>query len=371
MNTQSPRTALITGASRGLGLALARALARQGWTLILDARGAEALDAVRTELSELTTVITIAGDVADPAHRAALTEAVQGIGGLDAVVNNAGILGPSPQPRLLDYPLEVLEEVYRANVIAPLAILQAVHSTLKPGARVINVTSDAGVEPYAGWGGYGSSKAALEQLSAILAAENPEMKVYWVDPGDMRTQMHQEAFPGEDISNRPLPEESVPGLLALLDGMYPSGRYRARHIGEKGESVTELRVALTVSDVDQSVAFYRDSLGLTPVEEWDGPEGRGTLLSAGRATLELLNSKMVNHIDQIEVGQRVSGPVRLAFEVENVEAAREALQRAGGTALHEIVDTPWGDHNARVRSPEGLQLTLFKVGAQEAETQPS
>ena len=230
MNAHSSRTALITGASRGLGLALARELARRGWTLIVDARGAEALEAAGAELARDTNVIALAGDVADPAHREALAATARSVGGLDAVVNNASILGPSPQPPLLDYPLHTLLEVYRTNVIAPLGLLQAVHGALKPGARVINVTSDAGVEAYPGWGGYGSSKAALEQLSAILAAENPDLLVYWVDPGDMRTQMHQEAFPDEDISDRPLPEASVPGLLELLEGDRPSGRYAAREI---------------------------------------------------------------------------------------------------------------------------------------------
>jgi len=230
MTSPTSHTALITGASRGLGLALARALAERSWTLILDARGAEALDAARAELSRLTHVITIAGDVAHRAHRQALADAAQVAGGLDAVVNNASLLGLSPQPALLAYPLDVLEQVYGANVIAPLAIIQAVQDKLKPGARIINVTSDAGVQPYPGWGGYGSSKAALEQLSAVLAAENPEWRVYWVDPGDMRTQMHQEAYPGEDISDRPPPEESVPGLLALLEGDLPSGRYAARSV---------------------------------------------------------------------------------------------------------------------------------------------
>ena len=230
MTSPTSHTALITGASRGLGLALARALAERRWTLILDARGAEALDAARAELSRLTRVVTIAGDVTHRAHRQALADAAQVAGGLDAVVNNASLLGLSPQPPLLAYPLDVLEQVYGANVIAPLAIIQAVQDKLKPGARIINVTSDAGVQPYPGWGGYGSSKAALEQLSAVLAAENPEWRVYWVDPGDMRTQMHQEAYPGEDISDRPLPEESVPGLLALLEGDLPSGRYAARSV---------------------------------------------------------------------------------------------------------------------------------------------
>jgi NAD(P)-dependent dehydrogenase (short-subunit alcohol dehydrogenase family) len=224
----SQRTALITGASRGLGLALARALAVEGWTLIIDARGEDDLKSVSAELSERTRVSAIPGDVSDPEHRAALAEAAREAGGLDAIVNNASILGPSPQPALLDYPLDVLEEVYRTNTLAPLALVQMLGDELKQDARVINVTSDAAVEPYEGWGGYGSSKAALEQVSNILAAENPNLRVYRVDPGDMRTRMHQEAFPDEDISDRPLPEESVPGFLELITGDLPSGRYEAR-----------------------------------------------------------------------------------------------------------------------------------------------
>jgi NAD(P)-dependent dehydrogenase (short-subunit alcohol dehydrogenase family) len=222
------RTALITGASRGLGLALARALAGEGWTLIIDARGEDALREASAELSERTGVISIPGDVSDPAHRAALAGAAREVGGLDALVNNASILGPSPQPALLDYPLGVLEEVYRTNALAPLALVQALGDELKQDARVVNVTSDAAVEPYEGWGGYGSSKAALEQLSNILGAENPKLRVYRVDPGDMRTKMHQDAFPDEDIGDRPLPEESVPGLLELITGDLPGGRYEAR-----------------------------------------------------------------------------------------------------------------------------------------------
>ena len=228
MTENVTKTILITGASRGLGLALARRLARENWTLIIDARGAEDLETARTELAQQTRVIALPGDVSGEEHRQALAEAAHEAGGLDALVNNASILGPSPQPQLLDYPIGVLEEVYRTNAFAPLALVQSLRNELKPGARIINVTSDTAVEPYEGWGGYGSSKAALEQLSAILAAENPPLRVYRVDPGDMRTQMQGEAFPGEDISDRPLPEESVPGLLELLEGDLPSGRYEAR-----------------------------------------------------------------------------------------------------------------------------------------------
>ena len=229
-NTNNGRTALITGASRGLGLALARGLAHRGWNLILTAQQPARLRGVRDELAAITHVAALAGDVTDNQHQEALGVLARGHAGLDAVVNNAGILGPSPQPRLLDYPLETLIQVYLTNVVAPLGVIQAVQHELKEGARIVNVTSDAGVTPYPGWGGYGSSKAALEQLSSVLAVENPGLKVYWVDPGDMRTDMHQAAFPGEDISDRPLPEASVPGLIALLEGELPSGRYSAMRL---------------------------------------------------------------------------------------------------------------------------------------------
>jgi NAD(P)-dependent dehydrogenase (short-subunit alcohol dehydrogenase family) len=226
-------TILITGASRGLGLALARTLAADGWSLILDARGAEALEAVRTELAAYTRVVAIPGDITDPAHRQALADAAEAAGGLDAVVNNAGALGPSPLPALLDFPIDALEALFRTNAVAPLALLQALRPHLRPGARILNVTSDAAVEGYPGWGGYGASKAAFEQLSRVLAAEAPEYRVYWVDPGDMRTDMHQAAFPGEDISDRPEPSASVPGFLTLLTGTLPSGRYQARALAKE------------------------------------------------------------------------------------------------------------------------------------------
>ncbi len=224
------RVALITGASRGLGLALARELAGRGWSLIIDARGAHALESARTELTKHTTVVAIAGDVAAAHHRKELAIAAKELGGLDALVNNASILGPSPQPVLFEYPIDVLQQVYQVNVIAPLALIQAAQPLLKPSSCIVNVTSDVGAEAYAGWGGYGSSKAALEQMSKIFAVENPSLRVYWVDPGDMRTQMQQEAYPGEDISDRPLPEESVPGFIDLIEGNRPSGRYHAREL---------------------------------------------------------------------------------------------------------------------------------------------
>ena len=224
--------ALITGASRGLGLSLARALAGRGWRLVIDARGADALEAARAELAALTEVEALSGDVGDPHHRRALVDAVGG--SLDVLVNNASLLGPSPQPTLAEYPLDVLESVYRVNVLAPLALVQHALPALAPGARILNVTSDAAVEAYPGWGGYGSAKAALEQLTAVLAAEHPDLRVYAVDPGDMNTRMQQEAFPGEDVSDRPPPEESVPGLLALIEGDAPSGRYSARELARAG-----------------------------------------------------------------------------------------------------------------------------------------
>jgi NAD(P)-dependent dehydrogenase (short-subunit alcohol dehydrogenase family) len=239
MRTSTIQTALITGASRGLGLALARELAERGWALIINARGAESLAAARDELGRQTVVTAICGDVGEAATRRELAEAARRTEGIDALINNASILGPSPQPCLLDYPLTALEEVYRVNVFAPLALLQAVRAALKPQARILNITSDAALEAYAGWGGYGSSKAALEHLSAVLAVEQPELRIYQVDPGDMRTQMHQEAFPGEDISDRPLPAASVPGLIALLVGNYASGRYLARNIPQREDQQHE------------------------------------------------------------------------------------------------------------------------------------
>jgi NAD(P)-dependent dehydrogenase (short-subunit alcohol dehydrogenase family) len=220
---------IVTGASRGLGLALVRSLAERGWRVVVDAREAGPL---QRAVSGLDGVAAIPGDVADDEHRRALVAAAGER--IDLLVNNASLLGPSPQPALAEYPLGELERVYEVNVFAPLALVQLALPRLAPGAAILHVTSDAAAEPYEGWGGYGSSKAALEQLTAILAAEHPGLRVYTVDPGDMRTQMQQEAFPGEDISDRPPPEDSVPGLLALIEGSLPSGRYLARELVQVG-----------------------------------------------------------------------------------------------------------------------------------------
>jgi NAD(P)-dependent dehydrogenase (short-subunit alcohol dehydrogenase family) len=222
--------ALITGASRGFGYALASVLADRGWDLVVDAREPTALAraADRLRSGGAGTVVAVEGDVADPAHRTALVDAVDAMGGLDLLVNNASVLGPSPQPTLDRYPVADIEQVLRVNTVAPLALTQPLLPRLLAGSgTVVNLSSDAAVEAYPGWGGYGASKAALDQLTAILAAEQPELRVYAFDPGDMRTDLHQQAFPGEDITDRPLPETVVPALLWLLDTRPPSGRYRA------------------------------------------------------------------------------------------------------------------------------------------------
>jgi NAD(P)-dependent dehydrogenase (short-subunit alcohol dehydrogenase family) len=226
-------TAIITGGSKGLGRALARALHDLGWRVVVDGRDAGALDRLRTEGGDAGTaagdgIVTVAGDVADAGHRRALVEAAGGA--VDLLVNNASTIGPSPLAALADYPLDEWRRVYEVNVVAPLALVQAVLPLLAAGGRIVNITSDAAVEAYEGWGGYGSAKAALEHLGRVLAVEQPAVTVYTVDPGDMRTDLHQAAFPGEDISDRPPPEDSVPGILALVLGDLPGGRYTARQL---------------------------------------------------------------------------------------------------------------------------------------------
>jgi NAD(P)-dependent dehydrogenase (short-subunit alcohol dehydrogenase family) len=221
--------AIVTGASMGFGRAFADELARDGWDLVIDARHQVPLDAAAAGLGgHGGTVVAIAGDVTDSAHRRALIDAASDLGPVRLLVNNASTLGPSPLPRLADHPLDALLDVYATNVVAPLALVQlALPALTETGGTVVDVTSDAAVEGYEGWGGYGSSKAALDQLGNVLAAEHPDLRVYSFDPGDMRTQMHHDAFPGEDISDRPEPEEVAPVLRRLVTEAPPSGRYRA------------------------------------------------------------------------------------------------------------------------------------------------
>jgi|HubBroStandDraft_6_1064221.scaffolds.fasta_scaffold30275_2 NAD(P)-dependent dehydrogenase (short-subunit alcohol dehydrogenase family) len=228
----SPPLALVTGASRGLGRALAAGLAREGFSLIIDARNAAALEAVAAGIWDADgTVTAVPGDVTDPEHRADLLRAVEKAGRLDLLVNNAGILGASPLPALADYPVGELRAAFETNVIAPIALTQLLLPALRAsGGAVLNITSDAAVEAYAGWGGYGAAKAALEQASNVLAAEEVAIRVWWADPGDLRTDMHQQAFPGEDISDRPEPGWVVPAFFRLVTERLPSGRYRAAHL---------------------------------------------------------------------------------------------------------------------------------------------
>jgi NAD(P)-dependent dehydrogenase (short-subunit alcohol dehydrogenase family) len=223
-------TAIITGASRGLGLALARDLAADGWQLLIDGRDPVALHEATTDLNRRTSVWAIPGDVSDPAHRQALVDAARDLGGVDVVVHNASTLGTSPLPPLAEYSHDTLRRVLEVNTLAPLALTQLLLPHLHPQARIVVVTSDAAIEPYPGWGAYGASKAALEQVFAVLGTENPAIKVYRVDPGEMRTRMYQESAPGEDISQLPPPEVSVPGIRALMFGDLPSGRYLAREL---------------------------------------------------------------------------------------------------------------------------------------------
>jgi NAD(P)-dependent dehydrogenase (short-subunit alcohol dehydrogenase family) len=226
--------AIVTGASRGLGEAVAAGLAGLGWSLVIDGRDADALVAAASRMapSEGATLRALPGDITDADHRQALVDTARALGGLDLLVNNAGTLGAAPLPAVVDYPLHELRVAFEVNVVAPLALIQVAlpHLLAAPRPRLINVTSDAAVEPYEGWGGYGAGKAALEYLGAVLAVERPALTVWSVDPGDLRTAMHQAAFPGEDISDRPEPASVVPAFLGLIESDRPSGRYRASEL---------------------------------------------------------------------------------------------------------------------------------------------
>ena len=226
------QVAIITGASQGLGLALAKQLAARGYVLVIDARRADRLAAAESELSSLTSATAIVGDITEPDHRRRLVAAAADVGPIGVIVNNASTLGASPLPTLNEIDGDTLRRTFETNVVAPVMLYQLAAPHLAAGATVVNVTSDAAVEGYPGWGGYGATKAALEQASRVLAAEREDLRVLIVDPGDMRTEMHQDAFPGEDISDRPGPEASVPGIVALIEGDQPSGRYLAREVAK-------------------------------------------------------------------------------------------------------------------------------------------
>ena len=221
--------AIITGASSGLGRALARELADRGYSLTVDARHAGPLEVTRRSLATtgLGHVTAVVGDVSDAEHRTALVRAAADHGPIDLLVNNASELGGSPQPALRDLTADAAERLWRTNVDAPLQLIRTAWPHLAPGAVIMNISSDAAVEHYEGWGGYAATKAALDHLTLTLAVEEPDFFWYAVDPGDMRTPMHQAAFPGEDISDRPDPESVAPRLITLLASRPPSGRYRA------------------------------------------------------------------------------------------------------------------------------------------------
>ena len=232
--SETTNVAIVTGASRGFGRALTTALLERGWTVVVDGRRTAELAAAAATFNS-PRLIAVAGDVTDERHRAALVDAATTVGPLGLLVNNASRLGPSPQPTLADYSLADLRAVYDVNVFAPLALTQlALPALLQTPGVIVNLTSDAAIEAYEGWGGYGSSKAAFDQLSAILAVENNAVRIYAFDPGDMRTEMHQAAFPGEDISDRADPESVVPAFLRLLDTRPAAGRYRARDLAVAG-----------------------------------------------------------------------------------------------------------------------------------------
>jgi NAD(P)-dependent dehydrogenase (short-subunit alcohol dehydrogenase family) len=260
---RAARVAVVTGASRGLGRALARALAEDGYRLVVDARNGDALRAAMAGLPAGAVVSALAGDITDPAHRGDVRRAADTLGGPDLLVNNAGTLGPSPLPAIADFPLDELRTAFEVNVLAPIALTQLLLPALRErGGAVLNITSDAAVEAYAGWGGYGAVKAALEQASNVLAAEEVAVRVWRVDPGDLRTQMHQSAFPGEDISDRPLPESVVPAFRRLISERMPSGRYRAADLMPVGDQAGGDQAAGDQAGGDQSAD---DRAGAEPV----------------------------------------------------------------------------------------------------------
>jgi len=236
MNTTTQRTALVTGASQGLGHALATALVDREWHVIVDARTPSALEEAARSWGSAVTAIP--GDVAEASHRRRLREEVRAAGRLDLLVNNASTIGTSPMPGLADIDVATLRTIYDTNVIGPLSLTRALLPYLtESNGIVVNVSSDAAVEPYEGWGGYGPSKAALDHATAILAEEQPDITAYAFDPGDMRTALHQAAFPGDDISDRPEPATVVPAMLRLIDERPDTVRVRASDLAESRGAV--------------------------------------------------------------------------------------------------------------------------------------
>ncbi|HEY1487528.1 MAG TPA: SDR family NAD(P)-dependent oxidoreductase [Micromonosporaceae bacterium] len=392
-------TAIITGASKGLGLALATELADAGWNLIIDARDADALhraaDAIRTAGSaacraapsgdgDRVLVEPIAGDITDPAHRAALIRAAQAHGRLDLLVNNAGTLGPSPLPAVAAVDPASLRATFEVNTVAPLALTQLALPLLRTsGGTVIDVTSDAAVEGYPGWGAYGASKAATEQLRNVLAAEETGIVVWRVDPGDLRTDMHQLAFPGEDISDRPLPSEVAPGLLRLLFERPPSGRYRLADFAAPAAAATETAVteaaateaaptATAVTETAQAAgpapnapiglwltvevddhakhhAFYRDVLGLPEIDGWSIDGEVGTVFAVGPAgRIE---------IEHPAFPETPEPGVRAAIEYADADALSAAHDRAGDGSP--ITVHARGHAGFTVRDPYGAEIYLW------------
>ncbi len=365
-------TAIVTGASRGLGYALTAQLAAHGWHVIIDARGEEALALAAERLRAAgwhpdARVEAVPGDITDPAHRADLVAAATAAGGLDLLVNNAGVLGPSPLPATGDLAAADLATVFEVNVAAPLALTQLALPLLR-GSRgiLVDVTSDAAVEAYPGWGGYGAAKAATEQLRNVLAAEESGagtgVTVWRVDPGDLRTEMHQLAFPGEDISDRPLPESVAPGLPALIAARPPSGRYRLADFVPADPPVTPvgpsaLWLTIEVPDYAPATAFYRDVLGLAEVDSWSDGAEQGAVYAVGPAA-------------RIEV-ERPAEPsrrTRAAVEYPSLDAltaahARitEALRGTGDATARPtpVIHHHRGHSGFTVTDPYGTELYLW------------
>jgi NAD(P)-dependent dehydrogenase (short-subunit alcohol dehydrogenase family) len=343
-------TAIITGASRGLGFALASELANAGWRLIIDGRDADALRSAAATLA--ADVTAIPGDITDPAHRVALIEAAHGR--LDLLVNNAGTLGPTPLPPTADADLAAVRDTFETNTIAPLALTQLALPLLRASHGIVaDITSDAAVEGYPGWGAYGASKAATEQLRNVLAAEEPDVTVWRIDPGDLRTRMHQDAFPGEDISDRPLPESVAPAFATLLAARPPSGRIRLADVGTTTDDAADpgplrLWLAATVDAYPEVAAFYRDALGLAEVDGWPS----GAVFGVGATgRIEIARADAVDP---------AAGAVA-ALEFRDASALASARGRlvATGTDAKPITAHHRGHIGFTVTDPAGTSLYLW------------